>query len=238
MPTSLRKAKKNVSAVSHPQEPQPAELHRMWENVQGSDTLDKDSLIQDQKEDSDLLALMQKTQEEDSPYFMREGVLMFVPPTYPREQARIVVPEKWRSTVLRAGHDLAGHFGKKKTTQLIQAEFHWPGMSKDIVNHIKTCSKCLTWNSKKTQKAPLQPLPVISTPWEMVATDVVGPLPRTKKGNRYLLTIQDFATRYLEALPMKKADAATTCQKLKECFARFGYPKRLLSDNGGTLLQE
>ena len=35
---------------------------------------------------------------------------------------------------------------------------------------------------------------------------------------------------------MKKADAATTCQKLKECFARFGYPKRLLSDNGGNFI--
>ena len=55
-------------------------------------------------------------------------------------------------------------------------------------------------------------------------------------GNRYILTIQDFGTRYLEALPLKKADAKTTCRKLVECFARFGFPKKLLTDNGSNFI--
>jgi hypothetical protein len=134
--------------------------------------LDRASLIREQKEDANLLALMQKSQEEASPYVVREGVLMFVPPTHTSEQARIVVPEKWRDTVLscRPLWEEKDH----------SADSGRVSLARNVEGHSKTCSRCLTWNSKKTHRAPLQPLPVISTPWEMVATDVVGPLPRTK----------------------------------------------------------
>ncbi|KAL5517219.1 hypothetical protein EMCRGX_G002722 [Ephydatia muelleri] len=37
--------------------------------------------------------------------------------------------------------------------------------------------------------------------------DIVGPLPRSSSGNRYVLVICDYATRYPEAVPMRAVDA-------------------------------
>ncbi len=43
------------------------------------------------------------------------------------------------------------------------------------------------------------PLPCISTPFERIALDIIGPLPRNRSGNRYVLVICDYGTRYPEA---------------------------------------
>ena len=76
------------------------------------------------------------------------------------------------------------------------------------------------------------PLPVVSTIWMKVAINVVGALPRTKDGYRYLLTIIDFGTRFVEAVPLKKVDAESTCQALMGVFACFGVPQEIVSGNG------
>ena len=44
----------------------------------------------------------------------------------------------------------------------------------------------------------------------------------------------DFATRYMEAVPLQKVDAQTTCNALMEVFPNFGLPREILSDNGGN----
>lgn len=76
------------------------------------------------------------------------------------------------------------------------------------------------------------PLPVVATPWTKVALDIVGPLPTTKDGYKYLLTLVDFGTRFPEAIPLKKVDAKSTCQALMQIFSCFGVPEEILTDNG------
>lgn len=66
---------------------------------------------------------------------------------------------------------------------------------------------------------------------------IVGPLERTHKGNRYLLTVMDFATRFPEAIPLRRIDAATVCELLT-LFSRYGLPQELLSDRGGNFTEE
>ena len=57
------------------------------------------------------------------------------------------------------------------------------------------------WSS--TSRAPLMPLPVIDEPFEYIAMDIVGPLPRSNSGNKYVLVVCDYATRYPEAVPLR-----------------------------------
>lgn len=87
-------------------------------------------------------------------------------------------------------------------------------------------------------KAPLHPLPVVDEPFKKVAIDIVGPLPRTKRGQKYIL---DFCSRYPEAIPLKRTDASTVSKALCEIFTRMGLPGEILSDQGSnfmsTLLQ-
>ena len=44
----------------------------------------------------------------------------------------------------------------------------------------------------------------------------------------------DFATRYPEAVPLRRIDAPTVCEELLTVFARYGIPEELLSDRGAN----
>lgn len=144
----------------------------------------------------------------------------------------VVVPEKLRKTVFNAAHTnlLAGHHGYRKTKQKMAASFYWLGMSQDVHQWSRACDTCQRGNIKRRAKAPLRPLPVITT---RVAIDVVGPLPRTRRGYKYILTLMDFGIRYPEAIPIRRIDAEMVCHSLMG----FGLPEELLSDNGTILLR-
>lgn len=62
--------------------------------------------------------------------------------------------------------------------------------------------------------------------------DIVGPLAKTKKGNRFILTIVDDATRYPEAFVLKSCDAESVANALIELFSRVGIPKVILTNQG------
>ena len=72
--------------------------------------------------------------------------------------------------------------------------------------------------------------------------DIVGPLPRSRSGNKYILTICDYATRYLEAIPLSSTEAKRIARELVKLFAHVGIPDEILSDQDSnfmsTLLQE
>jgi hypothetical protein len=37
---------------------------------------------------------------------------------------------------------LAGHFGKKKTLDLLLRKYYWPSITADVINYISTCDLC------------------------------------------------------------------------------------------------
>ena len=104
-------------------------------------------------------------------------------------------------------------------------------MSMTIVAHASSAKKGAKANR---QRAPLQPLPTIKEPFKRIAIDIVGPLQRTARGNKYILTMMDFATRYPEAIPLRKIDATTVAEALCETFTRLGLPEEILSDQGSN----
>ena len=54
----------------------------------------------------------------------------------------------------------------------------------------------------KKAKAALQTVPV-GEPFEMLAMDFLGPLPTTEKGNKYILLVEDYFTKWTEAFPLQ-----------------------------------
>ena len=68
--------------------------------------------------------------------------------------------------------------------------------------------------------------------------DIVGPLPKSKSGNRLLLVICDYATRYPEAIPLKRIDAEHIEEKLVQVFARVGVPQEILTDQGSNFTSQ
>ena len=67
------------------------------------------------------------------------------------------------------------------------------------------------------------------------AKDIIGPINlASEKGNRYLLTCVDFATRYPEAVPLINIDNFCFAEALVGIFCRVGVSKEVLSDNGSS----
>ena len=124
--------------------------------------------------------------------------------------------------------------GVKKTKERILAEFYWPGVQGDITRYCQSCDICQkTFPKGKVPKIPVGELPLIDTPFSRVAVDLVGPIhPSSDKGNRFILTMMDYATRYPEAKALKYIDSNTVAEALFQMFCRVGIPREVLSDMG------
>ena len=127
---------------------------------------------------------------------------------------------------------LAGHFGVKRMCSLIKQRFYWPGFYRDAQQWCDRCSSCAT--RKMPPKHPCAPLQsiVVSTPGEFVATDFTK-MPRSKRGNNYVLVIQDYFTKYVDLYALPDQEATSVAQKIFEEFiTQHGAPVTLHSDQG------
>ncbi|XP_073721145.1 uncharacterized protein [Misgurnus anguillicaudatus] len=150
------------------------------------------------------------------------------------EKLQLVVPFQVRNTVMTLGHSIpwAGHLGRRRTHSRISKHFYWLGMSKDIAEFCKTCPECQRSALRKPPKVPLIPLPVIDVPFQRLGMDIVGPLERSKTGNKFMLVICDYATRFPEVFPLRNIKAKTIAFCLIQFFSRVGIPKEILTDRG------
>ena len=184
-----------------------------------------------------------KNKKDDATFNFRDGVLYRYKPTA-RDgiQSQIVVPASLVPRVLFTAHDtlLAGHCGVNRTTTRVNNRFFWPGMTKDIMRYCQSCDICQkTADQSRTKPIPLDFMPRIDQPFKRVAIDLVGPLnPSSDEKHTHLLTIIDVATRYPEAIPLKKIDSATVAEALFAVFARMGFPEEIQSDNGSQFTSE
>lgn len=149
---------------------------------------------------------------------------------------QLVVPEAFRSHVLRAAHDQSGHFGVRKTYLCTLKHFFWPRMKRDVSLYIKSCHVCqLTGKpNQKILPAPLQPIPAIHEPFEYLLVDCVGPLPVSKSGSKFLLTVMCQTTRYPAAFPLRSITTKAVVKALSQFVSIFGVPKVIQSDRGSN----
>ncbi len=117
---------------------------------------------------------------------------------------QVVVLTKFRDEVLRTSHDQSGHLGVHKTYDYILRYFFWPRVTRDVSGYIKTCHTCqMTGKPNQTiRPAPLSPIPVVAQSFEHLIIDCDGPLPCSKSGSNYLLTVMCQSTRYPAAYPL------------------------------------
>jgi hypothetical protein len=77
---------------------------------------------------------------------------------------------------------LMGHFGVKKTEDILTGHFFWPRMRRDVGKFVARCTTCQKAKSSLNPHSLYMPLPVQNAPWEDILMDFVLGLPRTKKG--------------------------------------------------------
>ena len=126
----------------------------------------------------------------------------------------------------------------QKTRQRIIWRFYWPSFFKDVDGFCKSCINCQKLGGRRVQKAPFIPLPVITEPFKRVAMDIVGPLPRSQSGHKYILVLCDYVTRYPEAIPLRSIDAEHVAEELIQLFAQVGIPQEILTDQGTNFMSQ
>lgn len=132
----------------------------------------------------------------------------------------------------------AGHSGKRKTTHRIMTNFFWPGVRRDAAEMCKACGACQKTATRRTPRYPLVPLPIVEQPFTRIAMDMVGPLPPTSQGHRFILTICDYSTRYPEAVPLQSTTSKDIANAMMHTFARTGLPREVLTDRGANFCSD
>ena len=218
---------------------------------QGHDTLSKSQLIQEQQTDPEISKLIFRALPKDEisqvpmSYYIKNGILMrkWRPYDVPADDEwavyhQIVVPKSYRHEILSIAHEspMSGHLGINKTYHKIINHFYWPGLKSDVSKYCKTCHTCqMVGKPNQTiPKAQLQPIPAFDEPFNRILIDCVGPLPRTKSGNEYLLTIMCTSTRFPEAIPLRNIETKSIVKALIKCFTFVGLPKSVQSDQGSN----
>ena len=138
--------------------------------------------------------------------------------TYPQNSntsyLQFLVPKKMRTEILSSYHDstLAGHLGRKKTQGKILQRFYWFELREDVTNWIRACDICAANKlPSKHAKAPLGDMRV-GAPMDRLCIDILGPLPETERGNRYIMVITDTFSKWVEAFPIADQQAVTCAQ--------------------------
>ncbi|KAK7105148.1 hypothetical protein V1264_016564 [Littorina saxatilis] len=221
-------------------------------NSSATAVVDRDRLIQLQEADLTLTKyrsrpVKEMTKGEGTVHFEVKAKILYRVFQHPRVNGgkplrQVLVPQPLRRQVMGVAHDsiMGGHLGVKKTSDRIQAAFYWPGLHADVTRFCRSCDICQkTIPRGRVPKVPLQKMPLIDRPFKRVAIDLIGEIkPPSEAGHRWVLTLVDYATRYPEAVPLKKIDTETVAEALVDIFSRIGVPEEILTDLGTQFVSE
>ena len=178
-------------------------------------------------------------------YIIEDGILFHL--YQPRSKGhkwtdvkkQLAIPRKLRDNVLKSYHDAlsGGHQGQERTYEAIRMKYFWPKMYSDIQTYVKTCIPCQQAKRYIHQKqALLKPLP-IGHVFSRLHIDILGPLPKTKDGYRYILMVVDSFSKWTEAFPLQTMEAREVAWKLyDEIICRFGCPDSILTDRAQNFM--
>jgi transposase InsO family protein len=113
-------------------------------------------------------------------------------------------------------------------------------MRREVEEYVKQCKSCQINNILTPKhKAPMEITTTAEHPFEKCYLDVVGPLPVTLEGNKYILTFQDDLSKYVVVVPVEKQDAETVARAFVEKIVlTYGTPQILQTDQGANFVSE
>ena len=163
-----------------------------------SEVADSSKLVSEQQADKSLDKVLSLAKKGEKGYGFENGILIqCTSDSLGDINLRVVVPKGRRQQILELAHSnlTSGHFGFKKTFARISRHFLWPKMWGEVKAFVRSCAGCQRAARNDNARAPLQPLPCVSEPFEKVAFDLVGPLPKSSSGYRYILTMMCLYTK-------------------------------------------
>ena len=151
---------------------------------------------------------------------------------------RVCVPASCRAAVLDAAHGgskLVGHPGVARTATAVARYFYWPRLYADVAHFVRSCRTCaankpssrMRLGAETFETVPLQPF----SHWAM---DLIGPLPKSRSGNDWIVTWVDRTSKTIVARACKtgaSSGADLAALTFEAICCQYGLPARLTHDN-------
>lgn len=168
------------------------------------------------------------------PYVLRDNVVCCE--FRKGREVKIAVPTELVPLILKYFHEspVGGHLGVYKTREKIRQYFIWKGMDKEIRKRIQECDTCAISKPSQNSRTGYLASHTVEKPFERMYVDFVGPLPRSKAGNKFILVCVDAFSRFAWLIPTGGATTQVVMSKLQNIFGVFGPPATLVTDNATT----
>jgi len=106
-------------------------------------------------------------------------------------------------------------------------------MERDVRLRVKRCEICQASKHSRLPGEAGQRRLYAGRPWQIIAVNLVEPMPLTPRGNCWILVLTDHFTRWADALAIPDACAPTVARVLDQnVFCYFGLPEQLHLDQG------
>ncbi|GFV98174.1 retrovirus-related Pol polyprotein from transposon 412 [Trichonephila clavipes] len=120
-----------------------------------------------------------------------------------------------------------------KTLQKVRERFYWNNVRSDVETCCRICDPCAARKGPRKRTRRRLQLYNVGAPFERIAFDILGTLPRSSDGNNNILVVMDYFTKWPEAYPIPDQEASTVADVLvQHWISRFGVPLQLHSDQG------
>ncbi|KAG1268979.1 hypothetical protein G6F57_013298 [Rhizopus arrhizus] len=169
------------------------------------------------------------------PYAFKDDILWY---QYDDGSMVPITPQSMVKSLLRSVHNLptGGHYGVDKTLAKVRLLGWWPTMIDDVKQWIRTCDECQRYKIRNDSAVPPMKPIIPSRIGEIWALDIAM-LPLSTAGNRYLLVMCEYLSKWTIAVALPSYDTDHIAQALLyELVLKFSVPTRLITDNGSSLV--
>lgn len=136
---------------------------------------------------------------------------------------RIVIPRSLQKRTLELAHE--PHLGITAMKRRLRTKVWWSRMDDMVEQFVRNCHGCVLVSDPDTHPITRSEMP--GKPWEKIAIDFME-IP----SGVHILVATDYYSRFVEIAILSSMTASVTIRKLREIFARFGYPEEIVCDNG------
>ena len=123
--------------------------------------------------------------------------------------------------------------GRSLAHKALTIGYYWPYMMTEAREYVKKCDKCQCFAPLKHQ--PVEHLKFIVSPWPFAkwGLDIIGELPYSLGGKRYVLMGTYYFTKWVMTEAYTTINQSDTINFVwKHLICKFGVPKKLVADNG------